>query len=32
MDDLKEDYKFEKVKGLRKSLMALLLSPLLIHL
>jgi len=32
MDDLEENLKFEKMKGLKKSLMSLLLSPFVIHL
>jgi hypothetical protein len=31
MDDLEEDYKIEKLKRLRKSLISLLLSPLITH-
>jgi hypothetical protein len=31
MDDLEEDYKIEKMKRLKKSLMSLLLSPFIIH-
>ncbi len=30
MDDLKEDYKIEKIK-IKKNLMSLLLSPFIIH-
>jgi len=31
MDDLEEDYKIEKNKKIKKSLMLLLLSPFIIH-
>jgi hypothetical protein len=31
MHDLEEDYKIEKIKRLKNSLMSLLLSPLIIH-
>jgi hypothetical protein len=31
MDDLEEDYKIEKNKKIKKSLMSLLLSPFIIH-
>jgi hypothetical protein len=31
MDDLEEDYKIEKMKRLKKSLMSLLLSPFIIN-
>jgi hypothetical protein len=31
MDDLEEDYKIEKIKRLKNSLMPLLLSPFIIH-
>jgi hypothetical protein len=31
VDDLEEDYKIEKIKRLRKSLMSLVLSPFIIH-
>ncbi len=31
MDDLEENYKIEKMKRLKKSLMSLLLSPLFIY-
>jgi hypothetical protein len=31
MDDLEEDYKIEKMKRFKKSLMSLLLSPFMIH-
>ncbi len=31
MDDHEKDYKIEKIKRLKKSLMSLLLSPFIIH-
>jgi hypothetical protein len=31
VDDLEEDYKTEKIKRLRKSLMSLVLSPFIFH-
>jgi len=31
MDDVEKDYKIEKMKRLKKSLMSLLLSPFTIH-
>jgi len=32
MDDFEEDYKIEKMKRLKNSLMSLLLSPFIIYL
>jgi len=31
MDDLEKDYKIEKIKRLKKSMMSLLLSSFIIH-